>query len=97
MDTVINLSVSDAETSPILCYNSALQNYDDEGEFVAEDEEKNYTGGDRKQSLRLHRDEIQLLKEVGPCNEKSTTVLVGGNIMSIIKATRVLRKMELSQ
>ena len=36
-------------------------------------------GGDRKFSLGLHEDEIQLLKEVGPVNPKSTAVLIGGN------------------
>lgn len=40
-------------------------NYDDEGEFVSENEVDNYigsTGGDRKTSLGLHEDEIELIK-----------------------------------
>lgn len=59
-------------------------NYDDEGEFVSKDQDSNYTGGmggDRKASLGLHEDEIKLLQEVGPVNEKSTAVLVGGNMI----------------
>ncbi len=59
-------------------------NHDDEGEFVSEDQSKNYTGGyggDRKQSLGLHADEIELIKEVGPCNAKSAVVLIGGNMI----------------
>ena len=38
-------------------------------------------GGDRKNSLGLHEDEIELLKQVGPVNEKSAAVLVGGNMI----------------
>ena len=59
-------------------------NHDDEGEFVAEDEAENYTGaigGDRKKSLGLHDDEVTLVREVGPLNEKSTVVLIGGNMI----------------
>ena len=59
-------------------------NYDDEGEFVSEDQSQNYTGamgGDRKESLGLHADEIKLVQEVGPVNEKSIVVLVGGNMI----------------
>lgn len=59
-------------------------NYDDEGEFVSAEEVNNYTGamgGDRKQSLGLHADEIELLRQVGPVNPKSTAVLVGGNMI----------------
>ena len=56
--------------------------HDDEGEYVSAEENTNYTGsvgGDRKFSLGLNEDEIQLLKEVGPVNPKSTAVLIGGN------------------
>lgn len=59
-------------------------NYDDEGEYVSESEVENYTGssgGDRKESLGLHKDEIELLKQVGIANEKSCVVLVGGNMI----------------
>lgn len=59
-------------------------NYDDEGEFISESEAGNYigsVGGDRKFSLGLHTDEVKLLKQVGPVNEKSTAVLVGGNMI----------------
>ena len=61
-------------------------NYDDEGEFVAEDPGENYTGalgGDRKTSLGLHDDEIQLLRQVGPVNPKSAAVLIGGNMIML--------------
>lgn len=57
-------------------------NYDDEGEFVSKSEETNYTGargGDRVNGLGLHADEVQLIKAVGPVNQNSTVVLVGGN------------------
>ena len=59
-------------------------NFDDEGEFVSETEEDNYTGstgGDRKKGLGLHEDEIDLIQNVGPVNEKSIVVLVGGNMI----------------
>lgn len=59
-------------------------NYDDEGEFISESEVENYTGssgGDRKESLGLHKDEVELLKQVGMANENSTVVLVGGNMI----------------
>jgi beta-glucosidase len=58
--------------------------HDDEGEFVSENEEENYTGakgGDRKISLGLHEDEIALVKEVGPVNKNSVAVLIGGNMI----------------
>ena len=38
-------------------------------------------GGDRKKSLGLHEDEVKLLQEVGPVNDKSTVVLIGGNMI----------------
>lgn len=59
-------------------------NHDDEGEFVAADENTNYMGslgGDRKNGLGLHADEVKLLQEVGPVNPCSTAVLIGGNMI----------------
>ena len=59
-------------------------NHDDEGEFVAVEGTDNYlgaTGGDRKQSLGLHANDIELLKAVGPVNPRSTAVLIGGNMI----------------
>ncbi len=59
-------------------------NHDDEGEFVSADQASNYIGsmgGDRKESLGLHKDEITLLKEVGPLNKNSAAVLIGGNMI----------------
>jgi beta-glucosidase len=58
--------------------------HDDEGEYVSEDQNDNYTGamgGDRKVSLGLHEDEIKLVKEVGPVNPNSAVVLIGGNMI----------------
>ena len=63
-------------------------NHDDEGEFVSEEQSENYTGsmgGDRKYSLDLHEDEIQLLQEVGPVNKNSAAVLIGGNMIMMEK------------
>jgi beta-glucosidase len=56
-------------------------NFDDEGEFVSENETDGYTmsmGGDRL-SLELHDDEIELLNSVGPVNKNSCAVVIGGN------------------
>lgn len=59
-------------------------NHDDEGEFISENEVDNYTGavgGDRKNGLGLHADEVELIRQVGPVNEKSVVVLFGGNMI----------------
>lgn len=61
-------------------------NHDDEGEYVTGDEFDSYTGGiggDRKQTLGLHEDEVALIKQVGPQNSNSTVVLIGGNMIMI--------------
>lgn len=58
--------------------------YNDEGEFVSEDEAAGYTGsmgGDRRFSLGLHQNEIDLIKAVGPVNDNSVAVLIGGNMI----------------
>jgi beta-glucosidase len=60
--------------------------HNDEGEYVAADQVGNYIGsigGDRKQSLSLHQDDIRLIKEVGPENKKSAAVLIGGSTIMI--------------
>lgn len=60
--------------------------HDDEGEYVSEDQSSGYTGsigGDRKDSLGLHRDEIELILKVGPVNNNSAVVLIGGNMIMI--------------
>ena len=60
--------------------------YNDEGEFVSEDEAAGYTGtmgGDRRFSLGLHQNEIDLIKAVGPVNSNSAAVLIGGNMIMI--------------
>ncbi|RDY33285.1 beta-glucosidase [Lachnotalea glycerini] len=58
--------------------------HDDEGEFISEDQDDSYTGaigGDRKDSLGLHQDEITLINEVGSVNKNSVAVLIGGNMI----------------
>jgi beta-glucosidase len=60
--------------------------HNDEGEYVASDQTGNFIGsigGDRKQSLSLHQDDIDLIKAVGPENKKSAVVLIGGNTIMI--------------
>ena len=59
-------------------------NHDDEGEYVSFDEAEGYTGsmgGDRKNGLGLHQEDVQLINEVGPVNAKSIVTLVGGNMI----------------
>lgn len=58
--------------------------FNDEGEYVAEDQNDLYTGavgGDRKASLGLHKEEIRLIKEIAPVNINSIAVLIGGNMI----------------
>lgn len=60
--------------------------YDEEGEHVEGDDAvsfKNYKGGDRKNSLGLDQNEIDLIKAVGPVNKNSAVVLIGGNMIMI--------------
>jgi len=61
-------------------------NHDDEGEFVSADQNTAYTGavgGDRVESLGLKKEEIELIKTVGPVNSNSIAVLVGGNTIML--------------
>lgn len=58
--------------------------HDDEGEYVTDEGVESYTGaigGDRKNSLNLHQDEIKLVQEVGSINPNSIAVLIGGNMI----------------
>lgn len=60
--------------------------YNDEGEFVSEDEAEGYTGsmgGDRRHSLGLHQNEIDLINAVGPVQQNSIVVLIGGNMIMV--------------
>lgn len=60
--------------------------YNDEGEYISENEFESYTGaagGDRKNSLGLHKNEIELIKAVGPENSNSVAILIGGNMIMI--------------
>jgi beta-glucosidase len=52
----------------------------DEGEYI--DMGGNEAGGDRK-SIRLHENESHLLQEVGPENENSVAVLIGGSAIIV--------------
>ncbi|MDA3845913.1 MAG: glycoside hydrolase family 3 C-terminal domain-containing protein [Vallitaleaceae bacterium] len=57
-------------------------NHDDEGEYVPFDDAEGHSGsmgGDRRESLGLHDKDIELIKTVGPINEQSIVVLIGGN------------------
>lgn len=59
-------------------------NYNDEGEYVSNDNDTSYTGaigGDRKDSLGIKEDEIKLIQEVGPLNKNSIAVIIGGNMI----------------
>ncbi|MFA9398236.1 MAG: beta-glucosidase [Clostridiaceae bacterium] len=58
--------------------------HDDEGEYISDNDFEGYTeaiGGDRVNSLGLHKDEINLLNEVAPLNANSVAVLIGGNMI----------------
>lgn len=60
--------------------------FNDEGEYVLKDEsstEMGGYGGDRMESLGLHKDEIELLQAAGPVNHVSTAILIGGNMIMI--------------
>ncbi|NLU23264.1 MAG: glycosyl hydrolase [Clostridiales bacterium] len=57
--------------------------HDDEGEYIAKDDEKVKQGGDRKTSLGLHENEIALIQAVGKANANSAVVLIGGNMIMI--------------
>jgi beta-glucosidase len=68
-------------------------NHDDEGEFIENTSDDldmtaiggdfDAAGGDRKETLGLHDDEVELIKAVGPVNENSVAVLIGGNMIMI--------------
>ncbi|MGG1677162.1 beta-glucosidase [Neobacillus sp. NRS-1170] len=69
-------------------------NHNDEGEYVKLDDhpdpeisaigaESDTWGGDRIQSLGLHPDEVDLIKAVGPINQNSAVVLIGGNMIML--------------
>lgn len=58
--------------------------FDDEGEFVAPTDKANYLGargGDRKELLGLHEEDVALIREVSPINENSVVILIGGNMI----------------
>ncbi|WP_331526388.1 beta-glucosidase [Kineothrix sp. MB12-C1] len=60
--------------------------FNDEGEFVAPNKEDVYTGaigGDRRTGLGLHKEDIELLKHIGPVNNNSIAVLIGGSTILI--------------
>lgn len=55
--------------------------YNDEGEYVSENENEAYTGavGGDRQSLELHTDEIELIRTVSQLNKHTAVVMIGGN------------------
>ena len=63
-------------------------NHDDEGEYIAGDDFGSMSGaamsvgGDRKEGLGLHADEVALIQAVGPVNKKSAVVMIGGNTIT---------------
>jgi beta-glucosidase len=59
-------------------------NHNDEGEFIAASGDFEHDqGGDRKESLGLHKNEIEMIKAVAPVNPKTAVVLIGGNMIMI--------------
>lgn len=58
-------------------------NHDDEGEHVDGEDARyvDYLGGDRVHSLGLHEEEEAFIKAVGPVNQNSCVVLIGGNMI----------------
>ncbi|KRN59469.1 beta-glucosidase family protein [Limosilactobacillus secaliphilus] len=60
--------------------------YNDEGEFVAQDAKDNYLGargGDRKNGLGLHEHDVQLISKVSEVNSNSSVVLIGGSAITV--------------
>lgn len=64
-------------------------NFDDEGEYISGDDFGSMSGaaesvgGDRKPGLGLHKDEENLIRQVGPVNKKSAVVMIGGNTITM--------------
>jgi beta-glucosidase len=54
--------------------------HDDEGEYI--DMGGYQIGGDRS-NIRLHKNESNLLREIGPLNENSVAVLIGGSAIIV--------------
>ena len=61
----------------------AGNSHDDEGEHVDGEDARycEYLGGDRMHSLGLHEEEEAFIREVGPVNQNSCVVLIGGNMI----------------
>ncbi len=58
--------------------------HDDEGEYIAPSEDGfKEMGGDRKVSLGLHQDDVNLIKALGRINPNTSVVLIGGNMIII--------------
>lgn len=79
----------DAENADVVIFVVGYD-HDDEGEYVGGEAGEitagaafESAGGDRKESLGLHDDEIELINTVGPVNENSVAVLIGGNMIMI--------------
>jgi beta-glucosidase len=56
--------------------------HNDEGEYISGEQLGSIDGsegGDRKNSLGLHKEDIELIRAAGPENEQSAVVMIGGN------------------
>lgn len=59
-------------------------NFQDEGEYVVDSKDPNLViGGDRKESLGLHKHDIFLINSIGKVNKNTAVVLVGGNMILV--------------
>jgi beta-glucosidase len=54
--------------------------YSDEGEYVASGTR---IGGDRKDTLGLHQDEINMITRIGGINKNTAVMLIGGNMLMV--------------
>lgn len=58
--------------------------FKDEGEYIVDTADESIKiGGDRKESLGLHKNDIELIKEIGKANKNTAVVLIGGNMILI--------------
>lgn len=57
--------------------------HDDEGESISNDDGADLDQGGDRESLSLHTHEVELIKEVGPVNNNSVAVLIGGSTITV--------------
>lgn len=88
--TDLDSAKKDAESADAVVFIVGYT-HDDEGEYVGSSDANEITagasfdseGGDRKESLGLHDEDIELINTVGPVNNNSVAVLIGGNMIMI--------------